>query len=78
MNRITTLCALAASLSIATSVAPAQGVERINICHIYQVTEIGLIGIVIEIPLPAWRGHEQHGDYQAPDLPEGAPCGIIE
>ena len=65
-------------LAGATSDTPAEPVERINICHINEVVEIGLLGTVISIPLQAWPAHERHFDYQTPVLEVGDLCGIIE
>jgi hypothetical protein len=56
----------------------ARSVEKINICHINEVADIGLLGTVISIPLQAWPAHERHFDYQAPGLNVGDACGIIE
>jgi len=78
MKGMRTLFLLPILLAGATSDTPAEPVERINICHINEVVESGLLGTVISIPLQAWPAHERHFDYQSPVLEVGEPCGIIE
>jgi len=78
MKGIRTLFLLPILLAGTTSDAPAEPAEKINVCHIQEVVEIGLVGTVISIPLQAWPAHERHFDYQAPGLDVGDPCGIIE
>jgi hypothetical protein len=78
MKGIRTLFFLPVLLAVATSETLADPVDRINICHINEVVEFGLLGTVISIPLQAWPAHERHFDYQTPVLEVGDPCGIIE
>ena len=55
----------------------AEAVDRINICHLNEVVDFGILGTVISIPLRAWPAHERHHDYQT--MSEvGDACGIIE
>ena len=61
-----------------TADAPAAPVEKINICHINAVIEIGLLGTVISIPLHALPAHEAHFDYPTTSLNVGDLCGTIE
>ena len=56
----------------------ARSAEKITICHIDEVTDIGLLGSVIRISVAAWPAHERHADYVAEGLIVGDLCGIIE
>ena len=78
MKGIRTLFLLPILLAGATADTPAEPVDRINICHINEVVEFGLLGTVISIPMQAWPAHERHFDYQTPVLNVGDLCGIIE
>jgi hypothetical protein len=78
MKGMRTLLVLATLLAGATSETPAQPIEKIKLCHLNEVVEIGLLGTVISIPLPAWPAHERHFDYQTTVLNVGDLCGIIE
>lgn len=70
--------AMSAVMAVTSSLLAAPSpVERINICHINEVVEIGLIGTVMSIPLQAWPGHARHFDYQT-EQNVGEACGIIE
>jgi hypothetical protein len=77
MKRIRTLFLLPILLAAASSDTPAAPVEKINICHINEVVEIGFIGTVISIASPAWPAHQRHFDYQT-TATVGEACGIIE
>ena len=78
MKGTRTLFLLTILLAGATADAPAAPVEKINICHINAVIEIGLLGTVISIPLQAWPAHEAHFDYPTTSLNVGDLCGTIE
>ena len=78
MHATKMLVLAAIGLAVATTDTPAAPAERINICHINAVVEIGLLGTVIRIPLHAWPAHESHFDYQTMGLSVGDLCGIIE
>jgi hypothetical protein len=70
---------VAAFLLVATvSETRARSAEKITICHIDEVAEIGLLGSAIRISVAAWPAHEKHADYVAEGLTVGDPCGIIE
>jgi hypothetical protein len=70
---------VAAFLLVATvSETRARSAEKITICHIDEVAEIGLLGSAIRISVAAWPAHERHADYVAEGLTVGDPCGIIE
>lgn len=77
MKAIRTLLFLPILLAGTTSDTPAEPADRINICHITQVTESGLFGSVITIPALAWPAHERHLDFAAAALNAGDPCGLI-
>ena len=78
MKGIRTLFLVAILLAGATSDTPAAPVDKINICHLNEVVEFGILGTVISIPLQAWPAHERHFDYQTTALSVGALCGIVE
>ena len=78
MKGTRTLFLLPILLAAATADAPAAPAEKINICHINAVVEIGLLGTVISIPLQAWPAHEAHFDYPTTGLNVGDLCGTIE
>jgi hypothetical protein len=78
MKGIKTLFLVPILLAGATSDTPAEPVEKINICHLNEIVEFGILGTVISIPLQAWPAHERHFDYQTTALSVGDPCGIIE
>ena len=52
-------------------------VDKINVCHLNEVVDFGILGTVISIPLRAWPAHERHHDYQTVSE-VGDACGIIE
>ena len=54
-----------------------EAVDKINICHLNEVVEFGMLGTVIRIPLRAWPAHERHLDYQTTSE-VGDACGIID
>ena len=56
----------------------ARSTEKITICHIDEVADIGLLGSAIRISVSAWPAHEKHADYVAEGLTVGDPCGIIQ
>jgi hypothetical protein len=78
MKGIKMLFLLPILLAGATADTPAEPVRRLNICHINEVVDFGLLGTVISIPIQAWPAHEQHFDYQTTVLNVGDRCGIIE
>ena len=78
MKGIRTLFLIPILLAGATLDMRAEPAEKINICHINEVVEFGLLGTVISIPLQAWPAHERHFDYQTTVLDVGDPCGIVE
>ena len=73
-----TLLASGVLLFAAVPETPAQPPEKITICHIDEVSDIGLLGSVIRIPVQAWPAHERHFDFETPGLAVGDDCGIIE
>ena len=77
MNAIALLVS-ATLLFVAVPETPAQSAEKITICHIDEVTDIGLLGTVIRISVEAWPAHERHFDYETQGLEVGDVCGIIE
>ena len=56
----------------------ARSADKIKICHIDEVVDIGLLGSVIRISASAWPAHEKHGDYVAEGLEVGDICGVIQ
>ena len=56
----------------------ARSAEKITICHIDEVADIGLLGSVIRISAEAWPAHERHADYVVQGLTVGDLCGIIQ
>ena len=77
MKAIRTLLFLPMLLAGTTSDTPAEAVDKVNVCHISQITESGLLGVVITIPVHAWPAHERHLDFTAAGLNAGDPCGLI-
>ena len=73
-----TLFVAAILLFAAVPETRARSAEKISICHIDEVTDIGLIGSVIRISAQAWPAHERHGDYIVQALAVGDLCGIIQ
>ena len=73
-----TLFVSAILLFAAVPETPARSAEKMTICHIDEVADIGLLGTVIRISVEAWPAHERHFDYEAPGLTVGDACGIIE
>ena len=58
----------------------ARSAEKITICHIDEVVDIGLLGSVIRISVEAWPAHQKHFDYiiEVPGVTVGDLCGVIE
>jgi hypothetical protein len=77
MNAMT-LFVSAILLFAAVPETPARAADKITICHIDEVTDLGLLGTVIRISVEAWPAHERHFDYETPGLAVGDVCGIIE
>ena len=78
MKAARTLLLALIGLTAASPETPAAPRGKINICHLNEVVEIGLLGTVISIPLQAWPAHEAHFDYQTIGLNVGDACGIVE
>jgi len=77
MKGIKPLFLLPILLAGATLDSPAEALDKINICHLDEVVEFGILGTVIRIPVQAWPAHERHLDYQTTSE-VGDACGIID